>query len=98
MLSCFQAFTASVQMIHLHPLPVVKKGIKLPFQKCIMQVLFVCGGGACVCACVYVCVCVSACVSVCVHVCVYKGIDQDSDTDDMVQHDQDQQGVLLALP
>ena len=33
----------------------------------------------------------------CVHVCVYKGIDQDSDTDNMVQHDQDQQGVLLTL-
>ena len=54
---------------------------------------------ACVCACV--CVCVCACVSVCVHVClcvcmcVYT---KDSDTDNMVQHDQDQQGMLLTLP
>ena len=53
----------------------------------------------CVCVCVHVCACaLCACVSVCVHVCVYKGIDQDSDTDNMVQHDQDQQGVLLTLP
>ena len=63
--------------------PSRKKGIKLPFQKCIMQVL-------CVCMCVHVCMCVGVCacvcmsvhvcmcVCVCVHVCVYKGIDQDS--------------------
>ena len=87
--------------------PSRKKGIKLPFQKCIMQVLCVC---VCVCMCVHVCMCVCVCacvcmsvhvcmcVCVCVHVCVYKGIDQDSDTDNMVQHDQDQQGVLLTLP
>ena len=42
--------------------PSRKKGIKLPFQKCIMQVL-------CVCVCVCACVCMCACVSVCVHVC-----------------------------
>ena len=82
-------------MIHLHPLPIVKKVLKLPFQKCIMQVLCVC---VCVCACVCACVCVCMCVCACVSVCVYKGIDQDSDTDNMVQHDQEQQGVLLALP
>ena len=83
--------------------PSRKKGIKLPFQKCIMQVLCVCMCvHVCMCVCVCACVCMSVhvcmCVCVCVHVCVYKGIDQDSDTDNMVQHDQDQQGVLLTLP
>ena len=70
--------------------PSRKKGVKLPFQKCIMQILCVC-----VCMCVRVRVCM--CVCVCACVCVYKGIDQDSDTDNMVHHDQDQQGVLLTL-
>ena len=70
--------------------PSRKKGIKLPFQKCNMQVL---------CVCVCVCVCVRACACVCVCMCVYtKALTKTvHDTDNMVHHDQDQQGVITLM-